>query len=63
MLCGADELGLSDERIGLMELPDSIRIGADFAEISASDDLIEVDLTPNRGVTYLSRVWHGNLAF
>ena len=60
MLCGADELGLSDERIGLMELPDSIRIGADFAEILAlPDDLIEVDLTPNRGdclsVTGLAR--------
>jgi phenylalanyl-tRNA synthetase beta chain len=60
MLCGADELGLSDERVGLMELPDSIRTGADFAEILAlPDDLIEVDLTPNRGdclsVTGLAR--------
>ena len=60
MLCGADELGLSDERVGLMELPDSIRTGADFAEVLAlPDDLIEVDLTPNRGdclsVTGLAR--------
>ena len=60
MLCGADELGLSDERVGLMELPDSIPTGADFMEILAlPDDLIEVDLTPNRGdclsVTGLAR--------
>ena len=59
MLCGADELGLSDERIGLMELPDSIRIGADFAEILALPDDLIVDLTPNRGdclsVTGLAR--------
>lgn len=60
MLCGADELGLSDERVGLMELPDSIPTGADFAEILAlPDNLIEVDLTPNRGdclsVTGLAR--------
>ncbi|HAN81289.1 MAG TPA: phenylalanine--tRNA ligase subunit beta [Gammaproteobacteria bacterium] len=60
MLCGADELGLSDERVGLMELPGSIPTGADFAEILAlPDELIEVDITPNRGdclsVTGLAR--------
>ncbi|MBU26051.1 MAG: phenylalanine--tRNA ligase subunit beta [Gammaproteobacteria bacterium] len=60
MLCGADELGVSDERDGLMELPDSAQPGADLAEILVlPDDLIEVDLTPNRGdclsVTGLAR--------
>jgi len=50
MLCGADELGLSDERDGLMELPDSFTTGADFAELlSLPDNVVEVDLTPNRG--------------
>ncbi len=50
MLCGADELGLSDERDGLMELPASFETGADFAELlSLPDDVVEVDLTPNRG--------------
>ena len=32
MLCGADELGLSDERDGLMELLGYVSPGADFAE-------------------------------
>ncbi len=50
MLCGADELGLSDERDGLMELPCHFNPGADFAQLlSLPDDVVEVDLTPNRG--------------
>ena len=50
MLCGADELGLSDERDGLMELPDFFVTGSDFAELlSLPDQVVEVDLTPNRG--------------
>ena len=50
MLCGADELGLSDEREGLMELPEFFTTGDDLAELlSLPDDVIEVDLTPNRG--------------
>ncbi|NCX49500.1 MAG: phenylalanine--tRNA ligase subunit beta, partial [Gammaproteobacteria bacterium] len=50
MLCGADELGLSDERDGLMELPEFFVTGADFAELlSLPDEVVEVDLTPNRG--------------
>ena len=50
MLCGADELGLSDERDGLMELPEVFVTGSDFAELlSLPDQVVEVDLTPNRG--------------
>jgi len=50
MLCGADELGLSDERDGLMELPDHFAIGSNFADLlSLPDHVLEVDLTPNRG--------------
>ncbi len=50
MLCGADELGLSDERDGLMELPATAPVGLDFSEyLSLPDAVLEVDLTPNRG--------------
>ena len=50
MLCGPDELGLSEERFGLMELPASLETGADFRDALRLDDaLIEIDLTPNRG--------------
>jgi phenylalanyl-tRNA synthetase beta chain len=60
MLCGADELGLSDERDGLMELPDDAPVGMDFKTyLDLPDSVIEVDLTPNRGdclsVTGLAR--------
>ncbi|MEE4360104.1 MAG: phenylalanine--tRNA ligase subunit beta, partial [Pseudomonadales bacterium] len=50
MLCGADELGLAEEREGLMVLPANLATGADLREALALDDrLIDVDLTPNRG--------------
>lgn len=50
MLCGADELGLSDERDGLMELPVDAPVGMDFAAyLALPDTVLEVDLTPNRG--------------
>jgi len=60
MLCGADELGLSDERDGLMELPKDAPVGMCFKEyLSLPDQVVEVDLTPNRGdclsVTGLAR--------
>ncbi|MEE4299576.1 MAG: phenylalanine--tRNA ligase subunit beta [Pseudomonadales bacterium] len=50
MLCGPDELGLAEERDGLMELPASLETGADVREALRLDDaIIEIDLTPNRG--------------
>ncbi len=50
MLCGADELGLSDERHGLMELPIETVIGTNFEmHVALPDQIIELDLTPNRG--------------
>ena len=60
MLCGADELGLADERDGLMALPADAPLGSDFAEyLDLPDQVVEVDLTPNRGdclsVTGLAR--------
>lgn len=60
MLCGADELGLSEERDGLFELPSDAPLGQDLAEyLDLPDATLEVDLTPNRGdclsVTGLAR--------
>ena len=50
MLCGPDELGLSEERYGLMELPASLPTGADFREaLDLNDTIFDIDLTPNRG--------------
>ena len=50
MLCGPDELGLSEERYGLMVLPASLQTGADFREaLDLNDRIFEIDLTPNRG--------------
>jgi phenylalanyl-tRNA synthetase beta chain len=50
MLCSARELGLSEEHEGLMDLPADAPTGADIREyLGLDDNLIEVDLTPNRG--------------
>ncbi|MDP1519702.1 phenylalanine--tRNA ligase subunit beta [Porticoccus litoralis] len=50
MLCGEDELGLGDNGEGLFELPAGAPVGADLrGYLGLNDQLIEVDLTPNRG--------------
>ena len=50
MLCGADELGLSEVRDGLMELPADAPLGQNLREyLDLNDAIIEIDLTPNRG--------------
>ncbi|MFN2330129.1 MAG: phenylalanine--tRNA ligase subunit beta [Chromatocurvus sp.] len=50
MLCSARELALADDHAGLMSLPASAPVGADLRDYLRLDDqLIEVDLTPNRG--------------
>ncbi len=50
MLCGASELGLEDVIDGLMELPDDAPVGTDFRTyLDLDDNIIDVDLTPNRG--------------
>ena len=50
MLCGADELGLSDERDGLMELASDAPVGESLDRyLGLPDAIVEVDLTPNRG--------------
>lgn len=50
MLCGADELGLSSTRDGLLELPDDAPVGRDLREwLDLDDAVIELGITPNRG--------------
>ncbi|MDP5072115.1 MAG: phenylalanine--tRNA ligase subunit beta [Congregibacter sp.] len=49
MLCAASELGLSDEKDGLYELPADASAGTDFRDYLKLDDVsIEIGLTPNR---------------
>ncbi len=50
MLCSAEELGLTEEAMGLMELPDDLEPGEDLRNVLSLDDkIIELSLTPNRG--------------
>ncbi len=50
MLCGADELGLSDKSKGLLELPLDAPVGLNLRDyLKLNDKIIDIDLTPNRG--------------
>jgi phenylalanyl-tRNA synthetase beta chain len=50
MLCSVRDLGLADEHQGLMELPPEAGTGRDIRDYLRLDDqVIDVDLTPNRG--------------
>lgn len=49
MLCSAKELGLSEDASGLMELPADAPVGQDLrAWLGLDDQIVEIDLTPNR---------------
>ncbi len=49
MLCSEKELGLAADADGLMELADDAPVGTDIRDyLALNDQLIEVDLTPNR---------------
>ena len=49
MLCAAQELGLSEDADGLLELPADARVGQDLrAYLGLEDASIEIALTPNR---------------
>ena len=49
MLCSEKELGMAESADGLMELPDGAPIGTDIRDyLQLDDQVIEVDLTPNR---------------
>jgi phenylalanyl-tRNA synthetase beta chain len=50
MLCGPDEVGLGESSDGLWELPADAPVGTDLRDyLKLDDQVIEVDLTPNRG--------------
>ena len=49
MLCSEQELAISEEASGLMELPDDTQIGASIVEALDLDDVVlELEITPNR---------------
>jgi len=50
MICSASELGLAESSEGIMPLPADAPVGEDFRRYLRLDDqLIDVDLTPDRG--------------
>ena len=50
MLCSASELNLSESSDGILVLPDDAPVGLEITEyLNLDDQIIEVDLTPNRG--------------
>ncbi|MBZ5529316.1 MAG: phenylalanine--tRNA ligase subunit beta [Acidobacteriia bacterium] len=49
MLLAEDELGLSLDHVGLMEIPQDLPLGADLvAALNVADAVLEVAVTPNR---------------
>ena len=49
MLCSEQELAISDEASGLMELPEDTQIGSPIVEALSLDDVVlELEITPNR---------------
>ncbi|MBA3582103.1 MAG: phenylalanine--tRNA ligase subunit beta [Gammaproteobacteria bacterium] len=50
MLCSAVELGLAEVSNGLLALPSDAPVGQDIREyLLLNDNIIEIDVTPNRG--------------
>ncbi|NNJ98740.1 MAG: phenylalanine--tRNA ligase subunit beta [Gammaproteobacteria bacterium] len=50
MLCSEKELGLAEQSDGILELPAEAPIGAPLRDyLELDDNVIEIDLTPNRG--------------
>jgi phenylalanyl-tRNA synthetase beta chain len=50
MLCSRRELGLGEDAEGIMELPADAPVGEDLRDyLSLEDQVIDIDLTPNRG--------------
>jgi phenylalanyl-tRNA synthetase beta chain len=48
MLCSARELEVSEESDGIVELPDSLAVGATAVEAFGLDQVIDFEVTPNR---------------
>ncbi|MBR1375435.1 MAG: phenylalanine--tRNA ligase subunit beta [Cardiobacteriaceae bacterium] len=56
MLCSARELGISEDHSGLLILPADAEIGADIrAYLDLDDQIIDIDLTPNRADCFSER--------
>ena len=51
MVCSEKELGIGDNHDGIMILNPGLEVGIDFLDVIKEDycDLLEIDLTPNRG--------------
>ena len=50
MICSASELGLAESSDGIMPLPSDAPVGEDIRDyLKLNDQIIEVDLTPDRG--------------
>ena len=50
MICAEDEIGLSENHLGIMVLKSDAIIGQPFAEyLGANDFIVEIGITPNRG--------------
>jgi len=50
MLCGTEELGMTEDADGLFNLPADAPVGSAISDYLQLDDgLIDIDLTPNRG--------------
>lgn len=50
MLCSEKELGLGENHDGIIELPDSTKIGENISDIlKLNDPIIDISITPNRG--------------
>ena len=48
MLCSAKELEVAEESDGILELPDSLAVGAPAAEALGQEAVIDFEVTPNR---------------
>jgi len=49
MLCSAYELGLGEDREGIIELPEDAPIGAQYASLAGlGDSVLDIKVTPNR---------------
>ncbi len=56
MLCSTSELGMSEESSGLLLLPADAPIGMDVREyLSLNDEVLDIDLTPNRADAFSMR--------
>jgi phenylalanyl-tRNA synthetase beta chain len=50
MICSGAELGISDERDGILRLPSDLELGADAVDaLGLRDDVLDISINPDRG--------------